>query len=54
MQMNGLTLTWWLSFAKKAEKLGYEIFMTYDHYMLPASNKTFEMWILLSFVAVKT
>ncbi|HDH07007.1 MAG TPA: LLM class flavin-dependent oxidoreductase, partial [Thermoproteales archaeon] len=37
--------------AVEAEKLGYEVFMTYDHYMLPGSNKTFEAWIFLTYIA---
>lgn len=43
-----------LSFAREAEELGYEIFMTYDHYMLPDTNRTFEAWIFLTFIVSRT
>jgi alkanesulfonate monooxygenase SsuD/methylene tetrahydromethanopterin reductase-like flavin-dependent oxidoreductase (luciferase family) len=37
----------------KAEELGYDSFLTTDHYMLPWGNETFETWVYLSYLAGK-
>ena len=37
----------------KAEELGYDSFLTTDHYMLPWGNETLETWVYLSHLAGK-
>ena len=37
----------------KAEELGYDSFLTTDHYMLPWGNETLETWVYLSYLAGK-
>jgi alkanesulfonate monooxygenase SsuD/methylene tetrahydromethanopterin reductase-like flavin-dependent oxidoreductase (luciferase family) len=37
----------------KAEELGYESFLTTDHYMLPWGNEALETWVYLSYLAGK-
>ncbi len=43
-----------LRVAVSAEKIGYEVFMVDDHYMLPWTNRVFDAWILLTHVASHT
>ncbi len=43
-----------LKIAQKAEELGYEVFLTYDHYMLPFAKNVLEAWIFLTYIAAKT
>ncbi len=38
----------------EAEKLGYDSFLTTDHYMLPWTSETLETWIYLSYLAGRT
>ena len=37
----------------EAEELGYDSFLTTDHYMLPWNNETLETWVYLSYLAGK-
>ena len=37
-----------------ADELGYDSFLSWDHFMLPWSNRTFDVWSLLSYLAAKT
>jgi alkanesulfonate monooxygenase SsuD/methylene tetrahydromethanopterin reductase-like flavin-dependent oxidoreductase (luciferase family) len=37
-----------------AEELGFDSLLSWDHFMLPWSNRTFDVWSLLSFLAAKT
>jgi probable F420-dependent oxidoreductase len=37
----------------KADELGYDSFLTTDHYMLPWTNETLETWVYLSYLAGK-
>jgi alkanesulfonate monooxygenase SsuD/methylene tetrahydromethanopterin reductase-like flavin-dependent oxidoreductase (luciferase family) len=37
----------------KAEELGYDSFLTTDHYMLPWGDETLETWVYLSYLAGK-
>lgn len=37
----------------KAEELGYDAFLSTDHYMLPWGNETLETWVYLSYLAGK-
>lgn len=37
-----------------ADELGFDSLLSWDHFMLPWSNRTFDVWSLLSFLAAKT
>lgn len=38
----------------KAEELGYDSFLTTDHYMLPWTSETLETWVYLSYLSGRT
>lgn len=40
--------------ASLAEELGFDFFLTWDHYMYPASNRSFDAWVFLTHIASKT
>ncbi len=37
-----------------AEELGFEHFLTWDHYMYRASNRSFDAWVFLTHIASRT
>ena len=41
-------------FASLADELGFEVLLTWDHYMYPDSDRAFDAWVLLAHVAAKT
>lgn len=43
-----------LDVALAAEEEGFDHFLVWDHYMMPWSNRTFEAWNMLSFLASRT
>lgn len=40
--------------ARIADELGFDSLLSWDHFMLPWSSRTFDVWSLLSFLAAKT
>ena len=43
-----------MKIAEIADELGYDSLLSWDHFMLPWSNRTFDVWSLLSYLAAKT
>ncbi len=43
-----------VSCASLAEELGFACFLTWDHYMYPGSDRSFDAWVFLTHVASKT
>jgi alkanesulfonate monooxygenase SsuD/methylene tetrahydromethanopterin reductase-like flavin-dependent oxidoreductase (luciferase family) len=37
-----------------ADEIGFDSLLSWDHFMLPWSNRTFDVWSLLSYLAAKT
>ncbi|MEM0288022.1 MAG: LLM class flavin-dependent oxidoreductase [Nitrososphaerota archaeon] len=38
----------------RAERAGFKVLLTWDHYMVPRTNRTMDAWTFLSFIAART